>query len=186
MKVIVENPVVFNEVSRLLMDKCSGEEYANTVFVLGYNVAEYGPRKVREENPGCKLVVYQLEQFFPGSKWFNARTKSWLAGCDEIWEYDLGNMDFLKREGFGKKLLYRPMTYCSSLADIVPSEKKDIDVLFYGWPTPRRCHFMTEWMGKSWTKYKTIWATGIVGDDLRSYTINLAASRYFLPYLAIV
>lgn len=167
MIVISENRVVFSELERMLHALHDGDSaYDDTVVVLGYNVAKYLPSKLKREYPGKRIVAYQLEQLFDGSKWANQHVYKWLKNVDEIWEYDLSNMEWLRRQGFRPK--YRPLSYCEALKDIEPATR-DIDVLFYGYPTPRRLSILGEWMGVSWNTYKTIWATGLVGESLRQH-----------------
>ena len=118
MTVISENSVVFAEVERMLHALHDGDSaFDDKVVVLGYNVAKYLPQALRRKYPGKKVVAYQLEQLFPGSRWVNPHTEKWLRNVDEIWEYDLSNMDYLNRTGF-KNILYRPMAYCEALRDI--------------------------------------------------------------------
>ena len=162
---VSENKVVFSEVERMLHAlHDSDRAYDDTVVVLGYNVAKYLPSKLRRDYPGKKLVVYQLEQLFDRSKWVNEHTYRWLKGADEIWEYDLSNMEWLTRNGF--RPLYRPMEYCAALREFVASDK-DIDILFYGYPTRRRMAIVGALMEKTWTSYSTVWATGVTGKNLQ-------------------
>ena len=166
MIVISENSVVFAEVERMLHALHDGDSaFDDKVVVLGYNVAKYLPQALRRKYPGKKIVVYQLEQLFPGSKWANQHAEKWLRNVDEVWEYDLSNMDYLNRTGF-KNIVYRPMTYCEALRDI-PEAPKDIDILFYGYPTRRRLEIMGSLMEHTWTKYSLVWATGVTGERLR-------------------
>lgn len=167
MIVISENRLVFSEVERML-ESLHGKDPAfdDTLVVLGYNVARYTPATLRKKYPGKRIVAYQLEQLFPGSKWANPHTARWLTDVDEIWEYDLSNLAYLRETGFGNKVKYRPMTYCESLRDIEPREK-DIDILFYGYPTPRRLQIVGNIMGGTWDSRSTIWATGVSGEKLR-------------------
>ena len=165
MEVVSENRLVFDEVERMLRALYGNDPaYEDRVFVLGYNVARYTPDDLRRRFPGKKVVIYQLEQLFDGSKWANGHTYSWLKGADEIWEYDLSNLEWLRRNGF--RTLYRPMSYCEALRDI-PSAERDIDVLFYGYPTQRRLSVLGKVMGSTWDRLSTLWATGVSGDRLR-------------------
>ena len=58
------------------------------------------------------------------------------------------------------------MEYCEALKDVEPKEK-DIDILFYGFPTPRRMGILGSLMANTWTSYTTVWATGLTGEKLR-------------------
>lgn len=172
---ISENRLVFNDVERMLHAMYDGNSaFDDTVLIMGYNVARYLPDKLRKRYPGKRIVVYQLEQLFDGSKWANEHAYRWLKGCDEIWEYDLSNMEWLRRNGFRPK--YVPMSYCEALKEISPADK-EVDVLFYGYPTPRRLSIVGEWMATSWDRYTTVWATGISGESLKS---QIARSKVIL------
>lgn len=161
------NPFVFSEVQRMLM--ClygNNPDYADTVCVLGYNLQNCKHDEIRAKFPGKRIVVYQLEQFFEGSRWFNQHTHDWLKKADEIWDYDLGNVEFLRNHGFAPK--YRPMSYAEGLVDFEHGER-DIDVLFYGSPTLRRAKALSSWMSASAFKYTTCWLTGVKGERLVDY-----------------
>jgi hypothetical protein len=174
MIVVSENKVVFSEVERMLHALYDGDKaYDDSVVVLGYNVAKYLPMHLRKRYPGKKIIVYQLEQMFDSSKWAwgnaprtpqQAHSANWLVNADEIWEYDLSNMEWMVRHRF--KPVYRPMVFCDALKDIEPKDK-DIDILFYGFPTPRRMSILGGLMANTWNSYSTVWATGVSGDKLK-------------------
>lgn len=165
MRIVSTNPLVFHDVQRMCEEKYgSDEQFAETVLVLGYNVATFTPADLRKQYPGHRIIAYQLEQLFDGSKWANDYSYKWLRDCDEIWEYDHANLDWCASKGI--KSVYRPMCYCECMKDI-PLMDKDIDVLFYGYPTPRRTAILEHWMGASWDKYVTINATGVTGAMLK-------------------
>lgn len=118
------------------------EGYNGEIVVLGYNVSE-SFSAFKNRYPNDKIICYQLEQIFNNqSWWFDANAKSgpvydntqhilgWLKGCDEIWDYDLDNIDFLKSLGF-TNIKFRPMKWFEGINNITSLEK-DIDVLFYG------------------------------------------------------
>lgn len=163
---VSENKVVFSEVERMLHALYDGKPaFDDTLVVLGYNVAGYLPSKLRRDYPGKRIVVYQMEQLFDRSKWANEHTFRWLKHADEIWEYDLSNLEWLKKKGF--KPVYMPLQYCDALRDIEMADK-DIDILFYGYPTKRRMAIMGELMEKTWKSYSMAWATGVTGETLKA------------------
>lgn len=174
MIVVSENKVVFSEVERMLHALYDVDTaYDDSVVVLGYNVAKYLPMHLRKKYPGKKIIVYQLEQMFDSSKWAwgdkprtpqQVHSANWLVNADEIWEYDLSNMEWMVRHRF--KPVYHPMVFCDALKDIEPKDK-DIDILFYGFPTPRRMSIFGSFMANTWNSYSTVWATGISGDKLK-------------------
>lgn len=175
MEFVSTNALVFADIQR--MCECiygQDPSHSDTVLVFGYNVADFSPAEIRSKHPGKRIVAYQLEQLFDGSKWATRKACDWLRGCDEVWEYDRANMDWLATNGI--KAVYRPLCYCESMRDIVPMDK-DIDVLFYGYPSPRRVRTMSYWMSRSWDRYSTVDATGITGGLLKEF---IARSKIIL------
>lgn len=166
--IAIWNPIVFNDVKRLLECKYSGDaSFNDTIIVVGYNVANISPAAFRNSHPGKKIIVYNLEQFYPGSRWFNERAIDWFRMADEIWDYDLCNIDFLRYHGYGD-IKYHPMEFCDKLAIDMRAER-DIDVLFYGAPTNRRLSAMQKFMGTLQYKYACIFGTGISGHMLEEF-----------------
>lgn len=167
--IAVWNELVFHDVKRLLELKYSGDaSFSDTVFVVGYNVANVSPSQFRTEHPGKKIIVFNLEQFYPGSRWFNQNTIGWLKMADEVWDYDLDNIKFLMDSGFRGVLRYHPMEYRDELV-IGTSETKPIDVLFYGAPTDRRLPIIQSYMSPLQYRYTCIMATGLSGEKLNGY-----------------
>lgn len=134
-----DNP--FEAVKKMVLDRYNNGE--NAVVILGYN-RDCNMRELRKMFPGKKIIIYQLEQLYENkSDWYdsNAKTgiiakrtkhiRNMLSQCDEIWDYDLDNIEFLKSEGFEAK--HRPLIYSDAVVREKPDNtKKDIDVLFYG------------------------------------------------------
>lgn len=161
------NKIVFGDVCTYLKWKYGNDPaYANAVVVLGYNVANCSIGELRQKYPGYRVVVYNLEQLFPGSKWVNDKSRAWWDDADELWDYDRDNILFLQERGYDPK--YVPMSYCPLLAT-VPDAEKDIDVLFYGSLTKRRAYAMARWINKSEFSYHTAIIAGVTGDRLDNY-----------------
>jgi len=115
----------------------------NSVVFLPHVHSNINIDDFREIYPGKKLIVYQIEQLYPGDNiWYDRysndsnviintqKTIDWLSKCDEIWDYDENNINFLLAEGF-KNIKHKPMLYTDTLIEITDKEK-DIDILFYG------------------------------------------------------
>ena len=153
------------------------EKHKNTIIVFGYN---RGPsfNDFKELYPDKKIIIYQFEQVYNNlSQWYNpestnstviARTnqlKDWFSNVDEIWDYDINNLIFLKNEGY-ENVKHMPLKYANSLKRINNDVEKDIDVLFYGEINDRRNLILKE-LGK---KYKVeIVPYGTFKDELYSY-----------------
>lgn len=175
MKILSMNQFVFSEVSRLLVAKYGkNPAFDKVLFVLGYNLPNCKPDEIKAKFPDYKIIIYQLEQLFDGSKWATQHVYNWLQRADEVWDYDLDNIEWLKKSGFSP--IFKPMEYCNDLCDITHTDK-DVDVLFYGYPTDRRMKFMQYWMGKSCYKYTTAFITGVQGDKLKEW---IARSKIIL------
>lgn len=163
------NPFVFADVETMLYakyGKTPGME--NTIVVLGSSISKITPEQFRQQHLGMRLVVYNLEQLFKGSPWLNNKTIAWLRAADEVWDYDVENINFLY--SIGIRASYVPMEYTEELKfTSVYNGPKDIDVLFYGAPTDRRLKILQSWMGTSQHHAVTIIATGISGQLLEHY-----------------
>lgn len=121
--------------------------YDKVTFLLGYNL--YSENELadvikREHVSGHKVIAYQLEQLYKGSRWVTKHGISCLRQMDEVWDYDLLNIEFLSST-FNITPKLRPMLYTEDLNLItkVPVEKHDIDLLFYGSMNEARANTLT-------------------------------------------
>ena len=161
------NRFVFTEVARMLKEQCGGKpEFANTVFILGHVDTRCTLKMMREKYPNKKLVVYQLEQMYNGCKYANKHVFEWLTGADEIWDYDLDNIEWLAKKGI--EASFHPLRYASTLRD-VPKLEKDVDVLFYGYLTERRSKLITQIANAGCGKWATTCTMGISGESLAKW-----------------
>ena len=134
------------------------EGYNGEIVLLGYNVSEPFA-SFKKRFPNDKIICYQLEQIFNNQSWWydvnahhgtpkRANTdhiNGWLKGCDEIWDYDLDNIEFLQSLGY-KNVKFKPMQWFEGIQNITHVEK-DIDVLFYGGGCPKRERYLNQ-LGK--------------------------------------
>jgi hypothetical protein len=89
-----------------------------------------------------RYIAYQLEPFSDGH-WYGKETiLSNLVGFDEVWDYDLENIEFLKQNGIEAK--YKPFVYTEALKRSNNLENPDIDVLFYGSLNNKRFQILSE------------------------------------------
>jgi hypothetical protein len=132
--------------------------------------------EIKEILKCSKLVIYQTEPLVPNHWWTPEKIIKNLEGADEVWDYDLENIMFLKKYGINAK--YRPPKFCQKLKTVVNVEKPDIDVLFYGSLTERRAKFLSFFLSSAFIKYedqalwlstKFVYTFNIFGKELDDY-----------------
>ncbi len=94
-----------------------------------------------------KLIVYQSEPLTKNHWWKTEQIVENIKDADEIWDYDLENIQIL--QSYGLKAKFRPPTYVSCLANIYSQPEPDIDVLFYGTLTPYRYETINNVIGNA-------------------------------------
>lgn len=163
LKCVISRPNDFNpfeSVKNMIESKFSKlSEHDNTLVILGYNVG-FNIAEYRKKYPGWKIVIYQLEQVFNNmSFWYNMNSsnpgiidrtkqvKRSLLECDEIWDYDLDNIEFLKTEGF-TNIKHVPLFYSESVVREKRVIRKEYDILFYGSVNDRRAKYLSELVGR--------------------------------------
>ena len=148
------NGNVFTPVKKFIEEKFSKDRsLRNTVIVVGYNQG-IKFREVKRKNKGKKIIVYQLEQLYNySSLWYNPKSEEpvvqkrtvhiqeWLDGVDEIWDYDLDNVEFLKSLGF-KNIKHVPLEICNSVRYENKIDKPEYDIVFYGALNERRMEYL--------------------------------------------
>ena len=131
-------PQVFSSVVAALKDEVENkEEYRGRVYVVGYVILNFSD--IKKQFPKSKIIVYQLEQLcsatslFCGAHHRGKNTLEWLNGADEVLDYAIENIDFLRANGIpAEKIKYRPLGYSDKLL------VEDYDALFYGYINERR------------------------------------------------
>lgn len=161
----------YAEVATMVYENLDTLKYDKTVFVLLYNEIMYGPcvtvSRIRDEFKGYKIICYQLEQIMlNGSTWMNIeRVVTNLKQFDEVWDYDQKNADTLAVYGLNvSKVL--PMLYTEKLNKIPLNKNPIIDVLFYGFISPRRSPILVNITRGNSFGLKTCIVSGIYGDNL--------------------
>jgi hypothetical protein len=81
------------------------------------------------------MVVYNLEQIFPGSKWLDPEYLEMMRRYP-VWDYSEQNIAELGKLGIQARLV--PLGYVPELTRIARRDDEDIDVLFYGSLNERR------------------------------------------------
>jgi hypothetical protein len=108
----------------------------NTWILFGIN--ELPPSTLLPE----KYIVYQLEQIsVKGNKWLTEKYIQLMKGAKQVWDYSLKNVNLLVSHGV-KNVLHVPISYTKNMRVIdntsIPSDDKDIDILFMGSISLRR------------------------------------------------
>lgn len=117
-----------------------------------------------------KLIIYQLEPLNSNHWWPAEHIIENIRGADEIWDYDLENVEILQAHGFDPK--FRPCRYTKSLKRIQTVDDPKIDLLFYGSPTESRFnHFIYLCHNKKF-EYNHAWMSGIQGESLDYFLEN--------------
>lgn len=132
---------------KMIDENYAHEEPPNTVLIMGlYQFSSADQlRKSLNIEPQTKLIVYQLEPLidnhisppFTLEKMINQ-----VRGYDEVWDYDLENIEVLRKHGIEAK--FKPPVYAESLNIIPNNDNPDIDILFYGSPTFDRGNFFVD------------------------------------------
>jgi len=143
-----DNP--FESVRTMILSKYQNQfKYNNTLVILSYNV-DFNISEYREKYPNYKVVIYQLEQLYDNkSQWYNIKSNNGnvvnrtkhiqkaLSECDEIWDYSLDNINFLKTEGFNN-IIHVPLDFTSKLIKTNNIVNPKYELLFLGSVNDRR------------------------------------------------
>lgn len=129
-------PLHWEMLVKMIQENYDTPEYKDHAIIVGICNSSVNSYKHNYNIKG-PTVAYQLEPL-NHNHWFNQDTivKN-LQGADEIWDYDLKNIEILNSLGFNN-VKFRPMMLSDSLRTIQNVENPDIDVLFYGSVTPYR------------------------------------------------
>jgi hypothetical protein len=163
----------FDHVKKMLEGAYAGNAaYDDTVVLLGYNICK--PEDIidmkKNRFAGKKFVIFQLEQLHPDIHWARPEKLAVLKLADEVWDYDLGNIEYLARI-MRINAKFHPMLYTEALKMETPETEivPDIDVLFYGAFNERRGKIMAELEKKLSWDVNIQWIRGVWGDNLDAY-----------------
>ena len=122
----------------------------------------------RDRFPNKKIIIYQLEPITENNAWWSIeKVTQYLQYADEVWDYDLCNIEYL-REKCGITAVYRPFLYSESCCNYVDhSREKDLDVLLYSYYTDYRSKFVNEFQEKCGMSFA--WLTHIHHPVLDEY-----------------
>jgi hypothetical protein len=189
----------FEGVRTMVLSKYQNQfKYNNTLVILSYNI-DFNISEYREKYPNYKIVIYQLEQLYDNkSQWYNINSKNGevvnrtkhiqksLCECDEIWDYDLDNINFLRAEGFNN-IIHVPLEYTQDLIRTNNITNRKYELLFLGSVNDKRAKILSLLYDKynicilapevDCNKYKNhnfgiCMNHSVFGDDLYDYIFN--------------
>lgn len=84
-------------------------------------------------------ILFNLEQMSaPGSLWNNRKYVEYQLRRFSVWDYSRRNIDYLRDDLNIPDCTFVQLGYVPEMTRLAPDFPKDIDVLFYGAPNPRR------------------------------------------------
>ncbi len=168
----------FNEVALSLSNAMRELGYACTITnypIEGHTHITLGAHLLRpitmDELP--QMIVYNLEQIVESSQWLTTGYLR-ILGHFPVWDYSQKNIDKLSQFGINAK--HVPIGYSSALSKIIPSQKEDIDVLFYGSMNPRRWKIMQELMNLRMAAKQEL-----PHFDINNQTTHITCARVITP-----
>lgn len=157
---------------KMIKENYETVENLNSSMIL----AEYVKRPladIKRELPSenQRTIVYQLEPLVKKHLWSTQHIINNISDADEIWDYDLQNIEILKQHGLQAK--FKPMRYTASLQTVKNLDNPDIDLLFYGGMTEYRNKFLNYfWNATDPEIFKTlnfVWIKNITDAKLDEY-----------------
>ena len=169
----------------MVKENYEGDEHQDQSLIYG----EYVKRPIKDILPlipkknNQKIIVYQLEPLVKNHWWSIEQIVRNIRDADEVWDYDLENIEILKNYGIEAK--YKPIAYSESLKKI-NSINPDIDLLFYGSFTDYRGQFINWFHNKTnsdlFYDFKFIWISGITGNTLDHFISRSKIILNLNPY----
>jgi hypothetical protein len=138
----------------------------NDLLIIGYCVFK-SVSEIKNDFPGYeRYIVYQLEPL--NDKHWHTKDKiiENLIGADEVWDYDLENIEKLKH--FDILAKYKPFVYTERLKRVKNIEEPDIDILFYGTLSEQRLKILSD-ISCSYELYKTVFIQNFEQEKLDEY-----------------
>lgn len=133
----------WNQLVTMLEDNYQTEENIDDLIILGLH-CHHNMKFCKERfGPDKRLILYQTEPLIEGTHWHSVdNIINNIDGADEVWDYDLENIDILRSNGIEAK--FRPPAYSERLKKINNIENPDIDILFYGSHSTHRYEFLRD------------------------------------------
>ncbi|CAG0968978.1 hypothetical protein BURK1_01120 [Burkholderiales bacterium] len=145
-------------------------EYLRDATNIVFAVHNLDPSLVGALPPGT--IVYNTEMVVERSHFVDAMLP--FVRAFETWDYSAANVRGWNALGAGERVrLVRP-AYLPEFTTVAPDAPRDVDVLFYGWPSPRRDRAIGA-LREAGLDVRAM--TAIFGEELRSW---IARSRILL------
>jgi hypothetical protein len=129
-----------------MIEENYSQDYGDdTCLVLSANLIMEIYENKKEIPDYNKKIVYQIEPLVKNHWWSFDSMIDCLRHYDEVWDYDLDNIEILKQHGIDAK--FKPFIYCENLKRIQNKKEPDIDVLFYGTQTFHRIKTISNLIG---------------------------------------
>ena len=141
----VHYPKMYSELwldlAEMVFANYSHEHYNDCVLICPHQMSDH-TTQYRSMYPGSKLIAYNTEPVHK-NHWISI---DWLISSfkevDEVWDYDIQNIEIWKNYGIDAK--FKPIQYTPVLKRIQNVEEPDIDVLFFGSPTIYRGKYVSD------------------------------------------
>ena len=140
----------WEHIAKMVEENYSQDYDDNDCLILSVHLIKdihNGVEIIEDYNPDYnKKIVYQLEPLVE-NHWFGMTDMiNYIRDYDEVWDYDLNNIEILKQNGIDAK--FKPLIYSENLKRIENKEEPDIDVLFYGTQTTYRIKTISTLIGR--------------------------------------
>jgi hypothetical protein len=135
----------WEDIAKMVEENYSQDYDENDCLILSghlINDIYSGKETIQDYN---KKIVYQLEPLVENHWWGMTDMINRIRDYDEVWDYDLNNIEILKQNGIDAK--FKPLIYSENLKRIENKEEPDIDVLFYGTQTDYRIKTISTLIG---------------------------------------
>lgn len=136
----------WEDISKMVEENYSQDYDENDCLILSghlINDIYSGKETIPDYN---KKIVYQLEPLVENHWCGMTDLINCIKDYDEVWDYDLNNIEILKQNGIDAK--FKPLIYSENLKRIENKEEPDIDVLFYGTQTDYRIKTISTLIGR--------------------------------------
>ena len=114
-----------------------------------------------------RYIVYQLEPLYENHWHPISKIIDNMKGADEVWDYDIDNINILKSHGIDAK--FRPFLYSKNLNRVPKVDNLDIDILFYGTLNNERFKVLYDILCKCGMQYNVVTAWNIDGSRLDEF-----------------
>lgn len=130
---------IWSQLAQMIFENYSNGYYNDCVIIAPHKILN-GLEYYKNLYPNSKMIAYQTEEI--GRMFSDELLVRNLRNFDEVWDYDLDNIEILNRYGIQAK--FKPYQYTNVLKTVQNRENPDIDVLFIGSPTKSRGDFFED------------------------------------------